>query len=305
MSVSKLHRNLLKFKLVSLLIASALSVHAQQTLLQVVTKQIEKTIPYEEGYEVNVEGEKAEIVIKTWDKNEVYLKLDLIAKHPEKQVAKKDLKLMKHVADRIGNKIYLRNYLAIGDDVPKPKSNLKARYIITIPAECPVNLNNYFGQADIQDVRKELNVNSEFCKLLLNNIEGMVQINTNFGDIDANRMNGTMEIVANRSNMILRQLVGDFDIKAKYGFIQIDTEIDNVNLNIDANKSDVQFVRPLKGFNFTLTAEHGGMVLPEQMLFKFLENNQEVQKAIYKSDKARGKVNIKTYFGKIVLGPRA
>lgn len=276
-----------------------------QATLQVVTKKIEKTLSFKNGYVVNIEGEKAEIVINTWDKDEVLLKMELIAKHPERLVAEKDLKNMKYVADRIGKKIYLRNYLALAKNQEKPKSNLKAKYEITIPSSCPVNLNNYFGKAAIQDVKKELKVNSEFCKLQLTNIEGKVEIKTHFGDIDARNMAGRTLIVANRSNMVLRQLVGEFDIKAKYGLIQIDTDNKDLQLNIDAEKSDIQFMRPPIGFNFSLTAHHGRISVPEHMKFNFLEKSKELQKAIFETTESRSTINIKTSFGRIVLRPQA
>ncbi len=276
-----------------------------QATLQVVTKKIEKTLSFKNGYQVNIEGEKAEIIINTWDKDEVLLKMELISKHPDKKVAENDLKMMKYVADRIGKKIYLRNYLALGKNEAKPKSNLKAKYEITIPSSCPVNLNNYFGKAQIQDITKELKVNSEFCKLQLSNIEGKVEIKTHFGDIDADHINGRVQIISNRSNMVLRHLIGAFDIKAKYGLIQIDTDSKDVNLNIDAEKSDIQFLRPPIGFNFSLTAHHGRISVPDHMNFNFLERTEEIKRAVLKIEGSKSTINIKTSFGRIVLRPQA
>ena len=57
------------------------SIHTQ-TMLHVVSKHIEKTFPYENGIEVNIEGEKAEIKVETWEKNEVMVLTELISKTP-------------------------------------------------------------------------------------------------------------------------------------------------------------------------------------------------------------------------------
>ena len=60
---------LLKINILFALVLFTLAVHAQ-TELQVVSRTIEKSWEYKDGIEVNIEGEKAEIVVETWAKNE-------------------------------------------------------------------------------------------------------------------------------------------------------------------------------------------------------------------------------------------
>ena len=125
---------------------------AQSTTLQVVTKKIDKTYTYKPGYELNIEGEKAEIIIETWNKAEIDIQLELVAKNEDQAIAKKDLEQIKHVFQRVQNKIYIRNYIS-GSDPDNPKSStLSAKYIIRLPEECPVYLKNYFGEANVANL---------------------------------------------------------------------------------------------------------------------------------------------------------
>ncbi len=52
----------------SLLTCATAPVIAQTIKVQVITKKIEKNFQYKDGYEVNIEGEKAEVNIQTWEK---------------------------------------------------------------------------------------------------------------------------------------------------------------------------------------------------------------------------------------------
>jgi len=40
----------------------------EQEVLQVITKKITKTFPYSDGFEVNLEGTNAEVLVETWEK---------------------------------------------------------------------------------------------------------------------------------------------------------------------------------------------------------------------------------------------
>lgn len=277
---------------------------AQESVtLQVVTKNVKKTIPFKNGYEVNIEGEKADLTIRTWDKESVSISLDLVSKHPDKKVAVQDLESMRYVADRIGKKIYIRNYVALAKGSEKPSSKLKAKYIITIPAKCPVNLTNSLGAASINDLSNELTVESEFCNIQLRNIKGEVNIRTRFGDVEGEQLSGKVNIFSQRSNVTLTDLKGVFEIKAKYGAIWIDADESLVDLTINAEKTDVHFLQSQVGeYRYALRAEYGRITVPEFMQFDFTEKTNDIQQAILSPEVQQATVNISTSFGNIVIG---
>jgi len=284
------------------LLAFNLSAQNQPTTLQVVTKTIEKSLPFLDGYELNIEGEKADVTLQSWEKEYIDVTLELISKHPNRRTAKQDLDNMKYVAERIGRKIYIRNYVAMQKGSEKPSSNLKARYIITIPASCPVNLTNYFGNASIEDLTNEVSVTSEFCQIRLTNIKGEVNVHTRFGDVEGERLSGKVTIISQRSDVSLSDLKGVFEIKAKYGRISIDADESLVDLTISAEKTDIHFVQPTIGaYRYALTAQYGKITVPEFMDFDIIENS-DVQRAIYNPEVKQATVNISTSFGNIVIG---
>lgn len=284
--ISPFHQMQLNFKYglsFLLLLSLSLSAYGQQAILQVVTKKIEKTFAYKVGYEVNIEGEKADVSIKTWDKNEILVELELIAKHKEQAVALKDIESLKYLTQRVKNKIYLRNYVSVEENAQKPNAALSARYVITLPKDCPVYLKNHFGVANISNLTNSLRINSEFSKIGLDNIEGTVDLQSRFGDIIGDLIDGQVSINSRRSDITLTNISGSYDITAQYGVIRIFAEDQLLKLNLDATHSDVYFFNPNPAFySYNLVANQGQINLPEELNLNLMEDQPQMKKYKFK-----------------------
>jgi len=274
-----------------------------QVTYQVITKKVEQTYPYEDGYEVNIEGEKAEVVIKTWKRKEIAITLELRAKHPDKQRAKQDLQAMQYRAELVKNKVYVRNYLSVGEGNPQPEALLEVAYNIQVPEDCPVYLKNHFGVARVSDLTAGLRVNSEFTKLGLDNIQGKVDVRTRFGDLEGSRLDGTVTINSRRSNVTLREIKGQYDITAQYGVLKIFADRNLIDLRIDADKSEVFLYNPdLSAFAYNIQAQSSDLSLPNELPFKFSDNNLALKKASFKPEQEYfANITITIRFGELVI----
>ncbi len=255
----------------------------QQAVLQVVTKKVEKSFSYKPGYEVNIEGEKADVSIQTWDKNEIKVELELIAKHKDQSVALKDIENLKYLAKRVKNKVYLRNYVSSEEGTPKPLAALTARYLITLPEECPVYLKNHFGEANISNLTNSLRVNSEFSSIGLDNIQGTVDVQSRFGDIIGDLIDGQVRINSRRSDVLLTNISGSYDITSHYGVIRIFAEDELLKLNLDATHSDVYFINPNPAFySYNLEANQGDISVPDDLKLALLEDQPSLKRYRFK-----------------------
>lgn len=275
-----------------------------QTMLQVVTKTIEKTFPYKNGYELNIEGEKAEIVVSTWDRNEVKVLLEIVSKHPDREVARADIDKMSYSTEQHGNKIYFRNFIENKASGAKPVSDVKAVYTITLPADCPVYLKNNFGLTQVSDLSKALTINSEFSKINLENIRGKLGVTSRFGDIEGRDIDGDVVLATRRSDITLYDIKGNWNINAQYGVLKFFTNPspELLSLNIEAEKSDVYFFDPQPNFyGYTLTAHYGNITAPSELKFNYLENSNQLKKAIFSSQIGTSNISIKISFGDIVI----
>ncbi len=273
-----------------------------QTTVQVVTKTVEKSLDFGKDFSMSIDAEKADITIKT-DANikQVSVKLDMIAKHPQAEIAKKDLDYLKNVIEIYGKNIYIRNYVAIEKGNEKPKSDLRTRYTITLPPNMPVVLKNNFGKINIIDLKSKLSIVSEFCKTLLENLEGEIAIDAKYGDIVGNKMGAKIAITSLRTDINLNILRGQCDIKAQYGKIQIDADKKMTALNVIAEKADVKVSPPEGNVAYNLDAEFGKVNTPKGSTLKYAERSKEREKIVWTPAAAQLSIFIQTSFGTIEL----
>ncbi|MEM1215243.1 MAG: hypothetical protein AAGJ82_06140 [Bacteroidota bacterium] len=263
-----------------LLFATTLPTFAQE-VVQVVTKVIEKTFNYQDGYEVNVEGQKAEIFVETWDQPQVSLRLEIAAKHPELAVAEADLETVNFVAQRLRNKIYLRNYRF--GEAPDASSIITVTYYITLPEDCPVYVKNYFGAANISNLTNRLRIFGEYSQIDIDNVKGLLDISTRFGDIVGEKIDGNVTINARRSDVTLYEIAGNYQINAQYGILKLAPTQGLLGLDINAEKSEIYLYGDQPElFAYTLSATHGEIETPDNLHLLALENTPEIQKVQFR-----------------------
>ncbi len=275
-----------------------------QVMVQVVTKKIEKSFSYRDGYEVNVEGEKAEVIVESWDRAEIKITLELTAKHPDKAIAERDLAAIRYVADKVKNKIYVRNYLSEGEGKPKAEAVLAAKYLIYVPEECPVYLKNYFGTINVSNLFNSVKINSEFSTIGLNNIRGMMDVQTRFGDLLGTSLDGNMKLSARRSDVTLRDIRGSYDLTAQYGIMKVFGTDEILSLNINTEKTDVFLYDIDPGlFGLNITAQNGKIDLPNNMQYNYLQNTDQIKRIQFKPvTEYYATITISVSFGNVFMG---
>jgi hypothetical protein len=275
-----------------------------QTTVQVVTRSVEKKFDYKTGDEINIEGEKAEVSIESWQKQQIFIKIELIAKHPEKAVAEKDLGKLTYEAKRVKNKVYLRNFVSVPEGQAKPQSKLSVRYTIFLPETCPVYLKNHFGSASISNLTNSLRVNSKFSKIDLIDIQGLIEVTTRFGDLIGERLDGRMNVNARRSDVMLHDIKGSYDIQAYYGMVKIFSDDELLDLKVDAEKADVFLYAPNPAmYGYKLTSKQGKINLPKSFDVKEVQNTQVLKQVEVRpiEQEYYQNVTIRVTFGNITV----
>ncbi|MEQ8704586.1 MAG: hypothetical protein RIC19_11745 [Phaeodactylibacter sp.] len=277
---------------------------AQTSNLHVITKRLEKTFKYRDGYEVNIEGEKADVSIETWGREEISLTVEFVAKHPDKGTAETDIEKIKYIAERVRNKIYIRNYISVAEGEPEPASNLSARYVVKVPESCPVYLKNYFGTANVINLAKRFRYQGEFSPVGLENVQGSIDLTTRFGDISGKRLDGQVTIDSRRSNITLEEIKGRYSINTNYGDVRIlSASAGLLDLNITGTKSDIFLFDPkLLDYSYALTAQHGSIYFPSNLKMEFLKNTEDIKKVEFQPRaEYYPSVTISVTFGDIYL----
>lgn len=261
------------------------AVHGQdEETIHVITKRISKTFPYAKGFEVNLEGNNAEVFVETWEEQKIGIEIELISKHPDEAIAMQDLERMKYLAERVKRKIYLRNYPS-SDETTPVQAVLAAKYVIKVPESCPVYLKNQFGETNVKDLANQLRIFSEFSPINLENVSGTVDMRSKFGDITGRKLNGNFEIFARRSNVNLHEIVGNYNVTAQYSLVNLYAGQGLIDLNIDATKTDVNlFNIDPQTHQHNLLVNNGNLFVPEEFQLSFLENTPQIRKVVFKPE---------------------
>lgn len=290
-----------KFIVTYLLLGFGLFLQAQDKL-QVVTLNINETIAVSEGDKLFVVGERAGIKIESYEGTEIQMNLKLVSKNPSKTEAEQDLLKFKHLVEQFDNEIYFRNYIELAQGEAKPVSNLRAFYTIKIPKDIPIDIKNRFGATQLSSLEQDVNLEMEFSNLEMEDVNGEVTIQSKFGDIEGSNLRGNFSFITTRSDISLNQIEGRFKLRTKLGNIKIAADKSLYELNVDSDKSKIEFI-PFKAesFKYDLSSSYGDLVINTFTNFTFLDNSKKLKHVVYNENSDFAMVTIKANFGSIKI----
>ena len=207
--------------------------------LQVATKTIEKS--FDKIEEVRIQAERADIEVVTWNKPEIKLTVELTAKHPDRSTATNDLKTVQFTASQTNNILYINNYVLINKDNAKPQSNLKAHYILQLPATVSLFIIDSFGKIMIRGLTKSTTLKTQFCNIDISDSRGKINTEIHFGELRLTNIDANTNLVTDHTDAWLKQIAGFCKIRAKNGIIEIDTDKSEIDFDIKTDKAEVRY----------------------------------------------------------------
>jgi hypothetical protein len=274
-----------------------------QANIQVVTKTIEKTIPYVKGNSLNVKGEKATVEIKGWNENYIKVKIKLIAKHPDRAIAESDLKYLKYSITQENNVSRISNYfLSTSIYESKVNSNLKCHYEIYAPFSCPVTVTNKFGDTYISNMNTTLDLSQELGNTILNNIKGEIKLKSSYGDIKAENIDGIFNCIADKADIELKEVSGAYNIESDYGKINMTPKGIIRGININSSKTEVTLnLNKIDQFDYKISTYFSDINVPSDLMNKVTKNLASKSTFDLKQSGTVPMVSIATSFSPVTL----
>ena len=250
-----------------ILILLLLSLPARsQTPVQVVTRVIEKELPYIDGQRVRLTAQKADITLKGWNRPTISVKLRLVAKHPDKATAEREVGYHQYVLQAEKGLIDLSNRFVIPQRGGKLQSQLKAIYEISLPNKALLTLSNSFGDIHLSDLAGDVNLTFEFGKLAFEDVSGKVSISSSYGDIDGRNMTAVLTLKAEKADVTLRDLGGTANLQSRYGKLSILPASSLDALTVDAARTEILVsVNRLSDFRFDVMSTFSDIRVPQEV----------------------------------------
>lgn len=225
-----------------------------QERIQVVTKTINRSFSVGADESLTVQGEKAEVQVKEWNQPEIKLVLQLIAKHPSRQVAENDLSTIRYRVDTETREKIVRNFFRITERAGEINSNLQARYELWVPSGCPLTIRNRYGNVYLSGLDTDIDLTLDFGEVHLDEVEGSLSLQVNYGDVIANDVAGKVSGVVKKTNLTLNNTAGSLYLESSYGKLYVSTQNRLMRMTIDASRTEVTFAAPhLARYYYQLT----------------------------------------------------
>jgi hypothetical protein len=180
---------------------------------------------------INIDNQFGDVRVKFWNKNVVKVDITIIANSPSEEKASSFLNLVSVSNNKeSGNVIFKTNInpsyskFKLSNALSKDKSketNLRIDYVVYMPQENELNLNNSFGDVYLPEFSSVLNLNQSYGVLYADNISnGLSKVSVNFGKANIHSMNGgdlrsnyASLNIDNASNLILNNNHGNLNIR--------------------------------------------------------------------------------------------
>ncbi len=213
-------------------------VHGQQ-IVQVVTRTLAQSWACPPGMAVRIRAEKASVQVRSWDRPTVQVTLRLSARHVERAVAVQDLPVAQYRWQQHGNTLELVNLFVLPAEAPAVRSDLRAEYLVLMPAANPLQVVNAYGQTTLTDLSGPQQVEQTFGQLTLRNLRGTLTAKVSYADLLATNVQATVSCEATKSTVQLLGLGGSCFVRNYYGSIQVQPTASLRQLVVEADRTEV------------------------------------------------------------------
>ncbi|UOQ66579.1 hypothetical protein [Hymenobacter volaticus] len=249
--------------LLMLLYLAVLSSAQAQRKVQVLTRTIEQTLPCPTGTLVRIRAEKATLKVQGWDKPSVQVVLRLSARHPERAIAERELPAVRYQIAKKGNTIDLVNYFAVPVNAPPVRSDLRAEYIVMMPAANSLEIVNAYGRTELIDLTGRQTLVQDFGEIKLQDLRGSLEATIRYTELTSTNFNGAFVCRADKSAVQLTGAGGTYAISNAYGSVVFEPNDELKSAFVDATRTEVTIGVPqLSQYNYNLGSSQGKLVIP-------------------------------------------
>ncbi|MEZ0487942.1 DUF4097 family beta strand repeat-containing protein [Fibrella aquatica] len=234
-----------------------------QTPVQVVTKVVEKDLPYTAGQPIRINAQKADVTIRGWNRPTVSIKLRLVAKHPDKAVAEREVAYHQYTLQANGNALDLSNRVVVSGG--KAQSQLKAIYEVNVPEKALLTIGNSFGDISLRGLSGEVTLKFEFGKLTLDDMAGKLTITSSYGDIEGRSIDALLTLKSEKADMVLRDLGGTCRITSHYGKLLVQPNPQTMKaFSLEAARAETTIqTRIITDFRYDVIATYADIRVPD------------------------------------------
>ena len=253
-----------KILMLSFLLGLSILVRAQ-SYSGVIESEVVKSFDLTEGKEtIVINAEKANIYLKSWDKNKIEVRLKKVSQNKNEGAARKEISYMKFNVVKEKKKVKLKNFIALDPNVKKVTSHLQFVYEIMVPQDVDLEIINYFGNVHVTNISGDVKCKTKYGDLNLDNVSGRLFIDLNFGKVNANHVNVTGTVISNKGQLAFNDVAGDYTINMKYGKLELQAAKELEQLAIQSKSADITLIPNCIEYDLEIANQYGELLVSNE-----------------------------------------
>lgn len=234
-----------------------------QQRVQVVTRTVEQTWNCPPGMAVRIRAEKATVQVRGWDRPTVQVTLRLSARHAEREVAVQDLPVAQYRLQQTDHALDLVNLFVLPAGAPAVRSDLRAEYVVLMPAGNPLQVINAYGQTTLTDLSGAQKLEQSFGQITLRNLRGTLAARARYADLTASNVQADFTCEANKSAVQLLGQGGSCFVRNYYGSVRVQPAAGLRQLTVEADRTEVVIsAAEPERFGYQLSVLQGELAVP-------------------------------------------
>ncbi|MCC9137199.1 hypothetical protein ACFSKU_04310 [Pontibacter silvestris] len=284
-------------------------------------KSFDKTYKVSNSELLNIENKFGKIHVNTWNRKEVQVRIDIVARASSEQNAQKILDGITISESRDSKMISLRTEMESIRTSGNSNRSFEINYTVFMPEENPVALKNSFGEVYLADLKGKADITVKYGSLKTNNLSnssnnirvafgsgscGFINhgnIDVAYSDFSVDGTNG-LQGSSKFSDLIIGSLGEVLTMDVKYGSFKVDNISRNVrSINVASGFSPVSLgFADNSAFDFDVNVQFADFKYDKSSVnITSLEkgHTSAEYKGRYGGSTAKGSVNVVSKYGDV------
>ena len=255
------------------------------------TEEIDITLTGKPGMQISVNHSFGDVDVRRGTNDKITIKGEKRVSADDKKDAEEFIKNMQLIIDEKSNRVEIKT------EYPKDKEYINSfsiSYTLEIPENIDLNIENSFGDIDLNTLTGIFNVSNSFGLLNAAGLEGEIQLNNKFGELIADNLTGNPRINNRHGSLIISNVYGDLIASSGFGEIKV-TDVTG-RTRIDGRHGSMTVERVV-GLNNNLINQFGSVTCREIKGNLYIENKHASVEAVETS----GYVTVNNSFGSVTV----
>jgi len=212
---------------------------------------LEKRIQTNASQRIEIDGfSSTDISFKSWDKNEVYIKLDISISSSDDDYEKKFISSAKITESQTpsGVRLQFERIRENTDGWSLLKSIFKGRFYtkteitgeIYVPQSNPLSTDLKYGTISLENMNGEISLNGKSNSLILRNCSSIARVENDYGTTLIENSGGRLDLNATSSTITINEFNGPIKIDANYSTVTVNRVSKHIIINDKSGKLDIE-----------------------------------------------------------------